>query len=46
MFNLGYLYENVVAQNLAANGNELFYNTFMKASSRHKYEIDFILAKK
>ena len=44
--NLGYLYENVVAQILAANGNELFYYTFMKAPSRHNYEIDFILARK
>ena len=44
--NLGYLYENVVAQILAANGNELFYYTFMKAPSRHNYEIDFILARR
>ena len=27
--NLGYLYENVVAQLLHSNGNELFYHTFM-----------------
>ena len=33
--NLGYLYENVIAQILAANGNELFYYTFMNESSRH-----------
>ena len=44
--NLGYLYENVVAQILAANGNELFYYTFLKAPSRHNYEIDFLLAQK
>lgn len=44
--NLGYLYENVVAQILAANGNELFYYTFLKAPSRHNYEIDFLLARK
>lgn len=44
--NLGYLYENVVAQILAANGNELFYHTFMNESSRHNYEIDFLLARK
>lgn len=43
--NLGYLYENVVAQILTANGNELFYYTFMNESSRHNYEIDFLLAK-
>lgn len=44
--NLGYLYENVVAQILAANGNELFYHTFMNETSRHNYEIDFLLARK
>lgn len=43
--NLGYLYENVVAQILTANGNELFYYTFMNESSRHNYKIDFLLAK-
>ena len=44
--NLGYLYENVVAQILTANGNELFYYTFMNETSKHNYEIDFLLAKK
>lgn len=44
--NLGYLYENVVAQTLAANGNELFYYTFMNDTSRHNYEIDFLIARK
>lgn len=44
--NLGYLYENVVAQCLAANGNELFYHTILNEQSKHNYEIDFILARK
>jgi hypothetical protein len=44
--NLGYLYENVVAQILAANGNELFYYTFANSISKHNYEIDFLLARK
>lgn len=44
--NLGYLYENVVAQVLTAKGNELFYHTFMNKSSKHNYEIDFLLARK
>lgn len=44
--NLGYLYENVVAQILAANGNELFYYTFSNETSRHNYEIDFLIARK
>ena len=44
--NLGYLYENAVAQTLAANGNKLFYYTFPNESSRHNYEIDFLLSRK
>lgn len=44
--NLGYLYKNIVAQCLAANGNELFYHTIMNKNSKHNYEIDFILARK
>lgn len=44
--NLGYLYENVVAQILTANGNELFYYTIMSDSSRHNYEIDFLVSRK
>ena len=44
--NLGYLYENIVAQCLTASGNELFYHTIMNENSKHNYEIDFILARK
>ena len=44
--NLGYLYENAVAQILTANGNALFYHTFMNESTRRNYELDFILARK
>lgn len=44
--NLGYLYENVVAQILKANGNALFYYTFLDEKSRHNFEIDFLLARK
>ena len=44
--NLGYLYENIVAQILVANGNELYYHTFLNEESRHNYEIDFLLARK
>ena len=36
----------VVAQILAANGNELFYYTFANTVSKHNYEIDFLLARK
>ncbi len=43
--NLGYLFENIVAQTLASSGNKLFYYTFFNESSRHNYEIDFILSR-
>lgn len=43
---LGYLYENIVAQMLKTAGNELFYYTFPKETSNHSYEIDFLLARK
>lgn len=43
--NLGYLYENVVAQILKANGNSLFYYTFLDEKSRHNFEIDFLLGR-
>lgn len=42
--NLGYLYENLVAQMLAAAGNQLFYYTFEK-DGKHSYEIDFMLTR-
>ena len=44
--NLDYLYENVVAQILTATGNELFYHTFMNPTSRHNYEVDFLITRK
>ncbi|MBQ2664656.1 MAG: ATP-binding protein [Clostridia bacterium] len=44
--NLGYLYENAVAQILAANGNELFYHVIKNETSKHNYEIDFLIARK
>ena len=44
--NLGYLYENVVAQMLTAKGDELFYYTFPNEVSRKNYEIDFLLSRK
>ena len=43
--NLGYLYENVVAQMLTSAGNELFYYTFLNESTKHNYEIDFLIAR-
>ncbi|MCM1143575.1 MAG: AAA family ATPase [Blautia sp.] len=44
--NLGYLYENVMAQTLVVNGKELYYHTMMNEVSRHNYEVDFLLAEK
>lgn len=44
--NLGYMYENIVAQMLYASGNKLFYYTFPKESSSHNYEIDFLVVKR
>ncbi len=42
--NLGYVYENLVAQMLCANGNKLFYHTWAK-DDKHNYEIDFLLSR-
>ena len=42
--NLGYVYENVVAQMLLAKGNNLFYYTLTTDTSNHLYEIDFLLS--
>lgn len=42
--NLGYVYENLVAQMLRAAGNKLFYYTFPK-DEKHNYEIDFLLSR-
>ena len=42
--NLGYVYENLVAQMLTATGNNLFYYTFEK-DEKHSYEIDFLLSR-
>lgn len=42
--NLGYVYENMVAQMLTATGNRLFYYTFPTETGKHNYEIDFLLS--
>ena len=42
--NLGYIYENVVAQMLTAKGNNLFYYTMDSNTSNHLYEIDFLMS--
>ncbi len=42
--NLGYLYENLIAQMIAASGRELFYHTWEKNGSTHYYEVDFLIS--
>lgn len=41
--NLGYLYENLAAQMIAASGRELYYHTWEKSGSTHYYEVDFLI---
>ena len=43
--NLGYLYENIVAQSLAVKGDELYYNTIFNQVSRRNYEVDFLISR-
>ena len=43
--NLGYVYENAVAQMLIAKGNNLFYYTMESETSNHLHEIDFLMSK-
>ena len=42
---LGYVYENMVAQMLKTAGNELYYYTWPTESGKHNYEIDFIISR-
>lgn len=42
--NLGYIYENLVAQMFRAAGNKLYYHTWPK-DDKHNYEIDFLLSR-
>lgn len=41
--NLGYIYENLIAQMLTASNYKLFYYTWPKDAT-HNYEIDFLLS--
>ena len=42
--NLGYVYENLVAQMLRCGGHELYYHTFPSGNGNHNYEIDFLIS--
>ena len=41
--NMGYVYENVIAQMLRATGKKLFYHTIPYAEGKKYYEIDFVI---
>lgn len=43
--NMGYVYENLVAQMLRSAGNELFYYTFPMENGNKNYEVDFLLSR-
>ncbi|MBO4778912.1 MAG: ATP-binding protein [Bacteroidales bacterium] len=43
---LGYLFENAVAQIITSCGRNLFYHTWQKTDSTHYYEVDFLLTSK
>lgn len=42
--NLGYLYENLVAQMIHSTGKKLFYHTWEKEKSTHYFKIDFLIS--
>lgn len=44
--NLGYVYENMIAQMLVATGKKLFYHTILYAEGKKYYEVDFLIADK
>lgn len=42
--NLGFLYENLIAQMITASGRELYYHTWENNGSTHYYEVDFLIS--
>lgn len=44
--NLGYLYENIVAQILTSKGIDLYYHSWYDEISKHNQEIDFLITRK
>lgn len=42
--NLGYVYENVIAQMLRATGKKLYYHTIPYGDGKKHYEVDFVIA--
>lgn len=43
---LGYLYENAVAQIIASCGRDLYFHSWRPKGKTHAYEVDFLLADK
>lgn len=43
--NLGYVYENLVAQMMRTRGYHLYYHTFPAGTGTHNYEIDFLFTR-
>lgn len=44
--NLGYLYENAMAQIISSRGRNLYYHTWIPKGKSHAFEVDFLLADK
>lgn len=44
--NLGYLYENAMAQIIASNNRELYYYSWYEENKSHPYEVDFLISDK
>lgn len=44
--NLGFMYENAIAQIIKSNGRELYYHTWNEKGKVHSYEIDFLISSK
>ena len=42
--NLGYIYENMIAQMLRASGKDLYYHTIPYAEGKKYYEVDFLIS--
>lgn len=42
--NLGYVYENMIAQMLRASGKDLYYHTIPYAEGKKYYEVDFLIS--
>ena len=42
--NLGFLYENAVAQIIKSSGRDLYYHTWQEKGKVHSYEVDFLIS--